>query len=375
MTKMKYHMLIALFFVLIFASAVHADVRTAINSVDPQPVEPGNDLTLKIGYTNFGATQVRMSSAIDLSYPFSLKSSTESFENGFDVCGFCSRTNNYFISVDPSAKSGTYPIYIRLSGTDGSEVKTINVSVRGTPNLILVSEPIANITPAQKFDMNLELQNIGTGLAREVKVTTKSSDFIALGATIQTTEKVDPHDSSFLYFAMSPGQNLDAGSYNLPFEISYKDEQGNSYTITQNIGVRVVNDGLLNIESIKVASPTGGQTIAGQPITVVIRLQNIGHGDANSIESQIVCDGQTSKAFLGQLKKNEDSPAVFDMTIQNGGKHTCTLTTKYSDDTGTKTMTNSFDINLKNPDFPVLPIIIVIIIAAIYYFKVYRKKK
>ena len=350
-----------------------AYLNIIVNSVQPQPAQPGNDLTIQITYSNTQAANDHIYASLDLSYPFSLKTSTEPFENGFDLCSLCSRTNTYYIHVDASAKSGIYPVLIR-SGRENEFLRTINVTVVGKPNLILSSDAIANATPSKAFDLNVRVSNIGTGVAKQISISSPSSNFVTLGGSISTIETVLPNASSVASFRMSPNTDLNAGSYNIPFNLQYSDELGTGYNVTQNIGIQIVNEGELNIESIKVAAVSGVPT-AGKSVSIIVRLENVGHGNADSIEAELTCDGQKSSAFLGQLKRNEDAPAVFDMTLRNGGKQPCTLLTNYRDDLGPHAVTSNFDISISNPDFPFGSVILVIIIAGlVYYFAKKRRK-
>ncbi len=374
--KTKLLLVVLLLGMMLILPAVNAEaVKVVINDVTPQPVEPGNDLTLRVTYSNVDKDFIRnVSSFIDLRYPFSLKTSTESYENGLELCAYCSRTNTFFIHVDSAAKSGTYPIFIRTRELDSESVRTINVIVQGKPNLVLSSDRVLNATPATLFNLVVNVMNIGTGIAGQIKVASKSSNFVSLGNSIVTVNDINPDNYSTVKFQIAPNNDLNAGVYNLPFEVDYVDETGIAYNTTQSIGVVVVNEGLLNIESIKAASDTGGQPTAGMPMTIIVRLQNIGHGNANSIESDLTCNGNIIKTFLGQLKKDEDSPAVFGMTLAVGGTHTCTLVTSFVDDLGSHTATNQFDVTLINQPFPVATLIILLLIVGIIIYY-YRKRK
>ena len=370
------HVLVLAVFIASLAAPAHAQaLKVVVNDVSPQPVEPGKDLTLRVTYVNDGKDFAgNVAAVLDLSQPFVLKGSTESFEGGFELCAFCSKVNTYFIGVDPAAKSGSYPILIRLNRNNIESVITITAAVRGRPNIVLLSEPVVNATPGGRFAVETDVANVGTGTASQVKVISKSPDFVALGSSAITFGSIGAGSMSRAAFEISADESLKAGSYSLPFEISYIDESGSSFNVTQNIGVRVVNDGLLNVESIKVASDSG-QPAAGQPVSVVIRLENIGHGNANSIQSEITCSGRSAKAFLGQLKRDEDAPAVFEIILPSGGRHECVLVTNYTDDLGSKGMTNSFEVTVRGPELPVTPVALLIILAAGAYYMRKRRAK
>lgn len=372
---MKKIMLVVALLVLTSVAVNAAAIKVIVNDVSPQPVEPGSDLTLRITYSNVDSDFTTSTARLDLRPPFILKTSTESFENGFDLCAHCSRTNTYFIHVDSAASSGVYPIFVRATQAGNEAVRTINVTVRGKPHVVLFSDAITNTTPSSVFRLDIEATNIGTGLARQIKIVSKSSDFVSLGSSVATVASIVPRNSSRVSFLMSVGSELKAGAYNLPFELSYVDESGAAYNFTQNIGVRVVNLGKVSIQNIKVASAFG-EPSAGAPVSVIVRIENTGKGTMDAIESTLTCGGQTAKSFLGQLKRDEDAPAVFDMTISSGGRHECTMITGYSDDLGEHEVTNRFDIYLKEPEFPVMTVIIVIVVLGlVYYFFVRKRRK
>ena len=367
--------LVAAIIVIFLVSVANAAaIKVIVNDVSPQPVEPGRDLTLRIMYSNVDSDFVTSTAKLDLRYPFSLKTSTESFENGFDLCAHCSRTNTYFIHVDSQASSGVYPIFVRTTQSGSESVRTINATVRGKPNVVLSSDAITNTTPSSVFRMDVQAGNIGTGIANQIKIVSKSSDFISLGSSVLTLSGIAPGNSSSVSFLMSVGSELKAGAYNLPFEIGYVDESGTSYNSTQNVGARVVNMGKISIQNIKVSSAFG-DAVAGSPVSVIVSIENTGKGTMDAIESELTCNGQSSKSFLGQLKRDEDAPAVFDITIQSGGRYGCTMTTSYSDDLGSHTVTNRFDIYLKNPEPPVMQIIILLVILGLAYYFLIRKRR
>ena len=372
---MKKALLFAALAVVLMSSMVNAAaIKIIVNDVSPQPVEPGNDLTVRITYSNVDSDFTLSTARLDLRYPFSLKTSTESFENGFELCAHCSRTNTYFIHVDSAAGSGVYPIFVRAVQSGSESVRTINVTVRGKPNIVLSSAAVTNTTPSSVFMMEVQAENIGTGAARQLKIVSKSSDFVSLGSSVMTVAGIAPGNVSKVSFLMSVGSELKAGAYNLPFEIGYVDESGTSYNSTQNVGARVVNMGKISIQNIKVSSAFG-DAVAGSPVSVIVRIENTGKGTMDAIESELTCNGQSSKSFLGQLKRDEDAPAVFDITIQSGGRYGCTMTTSYSDDLGSHTVTNRFDIYLKNPEPPVMQIIILLVILGLAYYFLVRKRR
>lgn len=340
-------------------------------SVTPQPAEPGGDLTLTADFTNTEGTFLNNSKAIvDLSYPFSLKASSEPFDEGFSICGYCNRKNTYYIGVDRRAPSGIYPLSIVTSTSERSYTrKTISVEVRGKPDLVLSGSAEAAI-PGKQFLATLAVANIGTDSAKQVKVAVKSSDFIPSGSSVQTVSGIGSNASAPLQFVLIPSKSLKAGPYNIPIEITYLDSAGKQYNATQQLGVTVANEASLVIENIKLSATGGGQPAAGQPLTAIVRVGNAGTGDADGVIVTIACDVYNGKAFIGQLKKDENAPAVFEFTTDRPGTHSCAVRATYRDDYGNKTLEDSFDLRIAKQESSMG--MFAVAAAAVVLYAIYR---
>ncbi|MBI4895401.1 MAG: hypothetical protein HY831_02810 [Candidatus Aenigmarchaeota archaeon] len=347
-----------------------------VDKVDPQPAEPGKDITIDITLFNKETRETGdFSVTFETSYPIILKSSTEDLTK-VNLCGGCSKKNKYFLTIDSSAVSGTYPVYIKaLSG--GSEIsQRVDITVKGIPNIIFSADSLGlnNITPNTQFFVDLNLTNIGSGSARQIKIQPESINFVTLGGSIQTIDTLGPSKSKIASFNFLPSSSLDANSYTIPIKISYLDDQGNSINTSQNLGVKVVNKGQLSIKTIKVVSDTGSTIISkDQPFTIIIRLENVGKGTANSITANLECPfTEKKKSFLGQLKKDEDAPVVFNIVSNKDGDFQCGLNVSYEDDTGSYQLTEKFDVNVQSPGY--LGMIFVLLIIIPVALVIFRKR-
>lgn len=361
---------------LIFSSmAFAASLPTIlVDKVDPQPAEPGKDITVDVTFFNKETRETGDFSVVfEASYPIILKSSTEDLRK-VNLCGGCSKKNKYFLIVDSSAVSATYPVYIKVMSS-GSEIsQRVDIKVKGVPNLVFSTDSVGldNVTPNSKFSIVLDVKNIGSGQARQIKIQSESTDFIVLGSAVKTLDVLGPNQTKQITFDFLSSSSLTANSYAIPFRFYYLDDEGNTINNTQNLGLRVVNKGDVTIQTIKIVSNTGSTLIPlNQPFTVVIRLENIGEGTADFISSDVYCPfSEPKKSYLGQLKKDEDAPLVFDMISKLSGVHTCNLTISYKDDTGSYTISDKFNVNIQSAEyFGMVVILIIIIVVALFIFR------
>ncbi|MBI3190874.1 hypothetical protein HYZ41_04180 [archaeon] len=383
MNEAKYVMVFAVF--ILFASAAFATPalpNVIVSDIDPQPVEPGRDVVIDIVLYNRLTTSIdSFSVRLDYQFPFIFKSSSENLMNQ-NLCIDCSKKNTYFFSIDPTAVSGIYPVYIKTYSNSSEVSKQIDVRVRGTPSLVLAAPTngLNNVTPDSQFSVVLDVKNIGSGQARQIRIQPESTNFIVLGGGTKTIDAINASQSSFIQFDFITASEIDANSYSLPFRLYYLDEEGNSLNTTQSLGLKVVNKGDINIQSIKTVSALGSSTIiANQPFTVVARLENVGHGNADFVTAEITCPfNGAKKAFIGQLKKDENGPAVFDFISTATGQFKCNINTFYTDDIDSHTFSDSFDVTVIGQDYSgsiVTVIIIIIILLYLLRKKIFRKKK
>jgi len=114
----------------------------------------------------------------------------------------------------------------------------------------------------------------------------------------------------------------------------------------------------------------------GDEITLTIRLENFGRGDANSVKAKVdIPFFGIKESFLGKLEAGDDSSAVFTIVPDKSGVIDYDLTVTYTDDFGKHEFTESLELNIQeNPRSNILTVIIILILivligGTIYYFK------
>ncbi len=344
------------------------------SDVSPNPVEPGADLTVNVKLVNQGDFEANIGRLEILAQrPFIFKSSQLSLEN-IRICRGCSYTRTLYFTMASDAVSGTYAFTLLAKSDSFSVPHTVEVKVVGRPNLgveVLEGGRIDSIAPNGRFNVTLAVKNRGSGIAKEIVLSSSSADFIPIGSGSFFLDSLMPGSIRLLTVDFAASQRLEANSYTIPLSVAYKDEVGNIMASNSSIGVKVINAGELDIQSVKIAGPSGETEIyEGQPFFVVVRVENIGYGDATSITGEMGCPfGSGRKGFLGKLEREEDAPMVFDMRAEKAGIFECTVNVGYRNDIGEMKLAEKIPVAIEKrpPEYSLIIMIVIIAVAVILY--------
>ncbi len=324
------------------------NIEVFVANVTPNPVEPGTDLLLNIILKNTGDRDAAGANAtLNAAYPFAVKT-VQNGVTGKNVCSGCANSIIYALSVDSSAKSGSYPVEFEVSYGSGAsriiEKKAVNIDVMGYPRITFTAEAPGKVTPKSRFSADFQFTNIGTGKAKDIKVSTSSTDFVISGG-VPVIDSLSAGESKKITvnFITSPGLAPDV--YSIPVSLNYIDERGNSKDSVSNFGVSVLGNSDLAVKSVKIEPMP---VSLGSDFTVTVRVQNIGYGDAKEVVMEL--DAPYSgykKAFIGKLGKDEDAPAIFNLRADSGTSN-AQLAIKYRDDFGEQEKTENIAINILN---------------------------
>ena len=352
-------------------------IRVIAEEISPEPVEPGQDVTVKIRLINEGEDAANdVSLKLNANYPFFVRTESNDFENKRTLCVGCSIDNTYYLTVDANAKSGLYSldfeIYIDDLIIEPADV--ISIKVIGKPDVILETKIIeANFSSGDNFNINFDIKNIGTGIARNIKITPQSENILMLGANINLINEINPGETISFNSEFIVKESLIPDTYKFPIKVEYVDEQGSKYETSFDIGVNVLDRADIGLQSIKItpSMPTLTDDVHMEGI-----IENTGTGDANKVIVELTTSkGKTYKAFIGQLKSDDDSPFYFDAKPESIGMQSATLKISYYDDFGLHSYEVSLDKEVRKPTNNLITVLIVLVIifSGIGYF--YYKKK
>lgn len=353
-------------------------LRITAEEVDPEPVEPGQDVTVKIRLINEGGEFANnVSLKLNADYPFFVKTDSNNFENKKTLCVSCSVDNTYYLIVDANAKSGVYPLDFDIYYNDIiiKSSDTINIKVVGKPDIILETTNLEiNVSSGDKFVMTFETKNIGTGVARNIKVTPQSDNILMIGSNINLIDELLPEKTISFNAEFIVKDSLTPDTYKFPMGLEYVDEQGNTYENTIYVGINVLNRADIGFQSIKISPST--PTIVDE-VKMEGIIENTGKGDANKVTVELITGDKNYKAFIGQLKADDDAPFYFYVKPESAGMQTARLEVSYQDDFGDHIYETTISKEVGKPanNLIIVAIVIVLVIAGISYFYFKRKRK
>lgn len=377
--------ILAVLAILFLIAPANAELEIVLDELSPQPVEPGQDLTLAITLTNGNDDVNSATLTIIPDSSIILKNDNDRVINEGRIIKYGAVAETYLLHIDHRAVSGIYEIEFQahwMSNDRQRETnKTFMVLVRGVPQLAISNITISpeQISPKDTFNLTFSLSNKGTGIARQVQVTvaTDSLPFVPIGVDTKIIKYLDPDESIRLNYRLLVKDKTLISSYSIPIKMDYKDENGENTSSQSLVGVKVLGDAELSIGNIKTEPQN---PVKGDLVTMTIRIENSGNGDARSakVSLNIPFDG-TKTAFLGKIKPDDDAPGVFTFNAEESGDIPYTATIEFEDDLGKHAVKETLTLNVRdtNNNDIIVPIIVVILAAGtiLFYFSRRKNKK
>ena len=370
------------------------DIRVASSMIDfstvqviPEPVEPGQDVTVKVNLQNRDSLDANDVKAVPrVTFPLQLKGQELNWFSSFNLCAQCARENTYYLLIDTRAESGTYPLIFEITKGATKMTKTIYIKVQGAPDVVLLTsgnEPIV-VEPKQQFKVDMVVKNIGTGIARNLKIVSKSTEFITSGSNTQFIEELSPGQSANISAYFTGNEDLEPNVYNFPVVLEYKDAVGDAKSYESSIGVTLKNKAELSVKNVKTRPD---YVSAGDKYEVSLRVENTGSGSAkNTIVKIATSNKEEITQYIGQLKKDEDSNIVSSFVAKGDSMAKSSITMlniniEYDDDTGHQVLREQLAVEVHPNTNYLLYIVygcvsvIAVILFLLYIFHVRRKEK
>ncbi|NJD75605.1 MAG: hypothetical protein FIB08_00725 [Candidatus Methanoperedens sp.] len=335
----------ALLMLVFVIAPVNAELEIVLDSISPQPVEPGHDLTLSVNLDSDNTDAKDVTLTILPDSPIRLKNENDQIIGIGNIIKNGAVAKIFQLHVDPRAPTGSYDIDFRARWSSNDLMretnKTVKVLVRGNPQLAVSNISINPelISPQDTFELAFTVSNEGTGIARDITVgaATAGLPFVTGGADTKVIKALDPGESNRMNYNFIVKDKTDISSYSIPIKMEYKDENGKNISSQSQVGVKVLGRAKLSIANIK----TEPQNPAKDDlVTVTMRIENSGTGDAKSARVIVAVPSEGNKTvFLGKIKPNDDAPAVFTFLAAESGDIPYSATVEFEDDLGVHNQT------------------------------------
>ncbi len=381
--KQPLFVIIAVFALISMIAPASAELEIVLDQLSPQPVEPGKDLTLSVRLENEFSDIDNVILEIVPDSPIKLKNENDRIINEGRMIKYGAVAETYLLHVDPLADSGSYEIEFRarwLSDEQQRETnKTFKVMVRGAPQLMIsdISINPGRISPKDMFDLVFSVSNAGTGIATEVQVSADTSDlpFVSMDSDTKVIKRLEPGNSIQFNYTIQVKDRTEISSYSIPIKMDYKNENGENMSSKSFAGIRVLGKAELAISDIKIEPQN---PVKGDLVTVNMRIENSGTGDAKSVKISLEAPFEgTRTAFLGKIKPDDDAPGVFTFYAAKDGNIPLSAAIEYEDDLGVRTVSESLNLHVYKPNenSMMAPIIVAVpIIGSIGYYLARRRK-
>ncbi len=317
----------------------------------------------------------------EISYPGYLIASAGSgneYTQYFNLAAGTAHKTFFKIDVDRNATYGQYDIpYTIYYGENKESTGKITLAIKGNTLVEVRSvQVIANssqVEPGEPFKMAVSLENVGDNEIKWLKLTLNPRDkeLVPLSS-----------DSERIFKDLSQGTSRDAEfwfsmekdavikNYPVDLVLDYMDERGIEYNETKLVGI--VAAGRANLDVAKKTTEPA-RIKENEPFTLTVKIENTGTGDAKGVTARLESglEGDTL-AYLGEIKKDDYSNAIFTLDGVGSGKKSAVLNISFEDDFGKREIQRELILIINPADSSnPLPVIIglIAILAVLYFWK------
>ena len=243
--------------------------------------------------------------------------------------------------------NATIPVmltYQTSSGKPQSELMHVPVSIFvSTPDIAVsvTSAQPASIYPGSNQTLTLSIQNIGTGLAKNLTINLLSTNNITVGNSASDIfiGSLAANSSTTHSVLITANKNDNQNSYQLPMYISYQNAnyQG-QVNRTEYLPIKLQPSAIFNVTAI-----SGNLAPGATDVPVVLSVKNTGNEAAQSVtftlETIYPISQINPNAYLQSIAPGQSENITFYVTVDsqaNAGKYPITLYDQWTQQSGTQ---------------------------------------
>ena len=273
--------------------------------------------------------------------------------------------------VRAPANDGVYFPEIWVEVTDGRSVRK-SVPLNVNTQLALLKKPGLtvekivpdSVNPGDDIPVRVDIRNDGLARADQVTIAVNSS-IAAIAPKTPGTYHLGTllrGRNATLDMVFSTDRRAPLGLTPHLLTVTYASADGSIISQTETIGARLRGRADLGIASL---STDPARIAAGDPVSLVIRLENTGTDTANSVKASIDLPfSGSADAFVGRIEPNNDAPAVYVLKAGDPGTYAYNLSVQYEDDYGVHTHEETLRLTVQEGSSP-LPLLLAVIVLAL----------
>ncbi len=287
--------------------------------------------------------------------------------------------------VRAPAQDGIYFPEIWIDVTGGQSVRQpipVNVNTQiallKKPALTAIKTVPEGVNPGGDIGARVVLRNDGLARADQITVEVNCSSPSITQKTPSTfhTGSLQKGENTTIDMVFSTDKNTPVGISRVCLIITYANPDGSITTQDEIIGINIKGKAKIGIASL---STDPVRIRQGDAVSLVIRLENTGTDNANSVKATIdlpMAGGRD--AYVGKIEPDNDAPAVFALQAGKPGTYPYNLTVQYEDDYGVQTSTEQLEMTVLEGDSPFLFLAVLLLLAlcggAAYWYFVLKRK-
>ncbi len=287
------------------------DLRASIDPTDTSPLDPIGRTTLL-----FEGKKIQSGEELELQFP---------------------------VNIKHNSPEGVYNIPLNLEWEDNTAIdknQTINIGLfvkRPHSSIEVTHQVPASIKPGEGFDLGLTVKNTGDPLYHmDAFIEIEGESLMSKGPDNFHIDELSVGESKSFELNFISDKGLTTGLYSIPITLKYEGVDGNPREQTENVPVEVKGLAKLSIASLKI-DPQNPRK--GDEVTIELRIENVGDDDSENTKLVLDSDLEGFKtAYLGELERDDDTPAIFTLRADSPGELINTLTLTYEDDFGEHTI-------------------------------------
>lgn len=203
-----------------------------------------------------------------------------------------------------------------------------------------------HLTAGEENEVGIEVRNRGSETLRDIEVTlTSNTPYIAVLDGLLDIDELKPGESEYRVITLAVPSGTPLGVYTLTATATYRDENGESRSEVETIGVNVDEVKVERKTTILLESYEAGSLEAkpGESVRLTLNLKCVG-AEAYEVKVSLTPDPMgvfslttPSLQYIGDLKSGERASASYELRVDGGaksGQYPLTLQITYLDSDG-----------------------------------------